>query len=356
MGSFDQLGAAPTITSSLFGSRAAYVVQHYATLYYPDQVLALDYASPLTGSQSDTAVGTMEAGYGTTLLGFRTVYLAFESSAKAALWLDIGVRPVVTASLTAAARFKADFVSPSNYTDPETGESYYNGLNMWANLTVRTQFASTPVAQATLTAALTVGVKFAMSAYGQATLTAAFSAASVGVSAITLAAATASISATLPLVGSAAITMAGLTASASGTGIAALGGTASITLGSLTTTATGANALVSSLSKTLGVLTAASQGQVSVAAAATISLATLTSSSASQLALAAASSNTLGTLTVSAFGLKGISGSLTKTLGALTIVSAGGTLNQLGFVTMYVSVGTLSMNATSGEIQMAVST
>ncbi len=158
MGSFDQLGAAPTITSSLFGSRAAYIVQHYAALYYPDQALAIDYAAPLTGGQSDTAVGTMESGYGTTGLGLRTVYLAFESSSKASLWLDIGVRPAVTASLTTAARFKADFVSPPDYIDPETGAvSQYNNPALLADLTTGIRLATSLASSSAITATLSGG-------------------------------------------------------------------------------------------------------------------------------------------------------------------------------------------------------
>ena len=158
MGSFDQLGAAPTITSSLFGSRAAYIVQHYAASYYPDQALAIDYAAPLTGGQSDTAVGTMESGYGTTGLGLRTVYLAFESSSKAALWLDIGVRPVVTASLTTAVRFKADFVSPPDYIDPETGAvSQYNNPALLADLTTGIRLATSLASSSAITATLSGG-------------------------------------------------------------------------------------------------------------------------------------------------------------------------------------------------------
>ena len=136
--------------------------------------LVIDHAGAIASGVTNNVSVTIQSGFVASTAGARSVYLPFTSSAIATSFLDFSSAATLNLSLTTQLRFKADFVSPPDYSDPEDpGYVYYYNANMHADLTTSTSaWASALVAQASLSASLTNGIRLSAAAASQATVSA----------------------------------------------------------------------------------------------------------------------------------------------------------------------------------------
>ena len=136
--------------------------------------LVIDHAGAIASGVTNNVSVTIQSGFVASTAGARSVYLPFTSSAIATSFLDFSSAATLNLSLTTQLRFKADFVSPPDYSDPEDpGYVYYYNANMHADLTASIKFAATPASQATLTASLGTAIRLASSLASQASASAA---------------------------------------------------------------------------------------------------------------------------------------------------------------------------------------